>query len=67
MIFCEIVYTIYQKKIIINNFKKCIYQLFQQPQESQDLYIFLLHWLMTKIIFLHKLHRTLLVNKNLLN
>ena len=39
MTFCEIVYAIYQKKFVINNFKICICQLFHQPQESQDFYI----------------------------
>ena len=39
--------------------KICTCQLFQQPQESQDLFIFLLHWSMTKRICLPKLHRTI--------
>ena len=39
------------------------FQLFQQPEGSQDLYIFLLQWSMKKRICQHKLHRTLLIEK----
>ena len=43
------------------------FSLFQQPQEYQDLYIFLLHQSMTKRICLNKLHKTLLIDKSILN
>jgi len=57
MVFCEIVYVIYQISLLLKILKICICQLFHQPQESQNLYIFLLHLSMTKRICLHKLHR----------